>query len=101
VVRLSRQASGYSLEHLLPEHGFDVARFLVGSEGTLGVVTRATVRLTPAPAGGALVILGYPDMASAAEAVPALLPHRPLALEGLDARLVEVVPRRPGGACVR
>jgi len=98
--RFSRQVSGYSLEHLLPEHGFDVARFLVGSEGTLGVVTRATVRLTPAPAGVALVILGYPDMASAAEAVPALLPHRPLALEGLDARLVEVVRRRRGVAAV-
>ena len=39
-----------------------------------------------APAAVALVVLGYPDMASAAEAVPALLPHRPLALEGLDAR---------------
>ncbi len=98
--RFSRQVSGYALEHLLPEQGFDVARFLVGSEGTLGVVTRATVRLAPAPAAVALVVLGYPDMASAAEAVPALLPHRPLALEGLDARLVEVVRSRRGGSVV-
>ena len=98
--RFSRQVSGYALEHLLPEQGFDVARFLVGSEGTLGVVTRATVRLAPAPAAVALVVLGYPDMASAAEAVPALLPHRPLALEGLDARLVEVVRSRRGGGVV-
>ncbi len=43
--RFPRQVSGYSLEHLLPEHGFDVARFLVGSEGTLAVVTGARVRL--------------------------------------------------------
>src|SRR5262249_41910730 len=98
--RFSRQVSGYALEHLLPEHGFDLARFLVGSEGTLGVITRATVRLTPAPAAVALVVLGYPDMASAAEVVPALLPYEPLALEGLDARLVEVVRARRGGHAI-
>ena len=64
------------------------------------MVTRAH-RPARAGAGGvALVVLGYPDMASAAEAVPALLPHRPLALEGLDARLVEVVRRRRGAAAV-
>ncbi len=98
--RFSRQVSGYSLEHLLPEHDFDVARFLAGSEGTLGVVTRATLRLVPSPGAVALVVLGYPDMASAAEAVPTLLRHRPLALEGLDARLVEVLRSRCGAGAV-
>ena len=43
--RFGRQVSGYSLEHLLPENHFNVARFLAGSEGTLGVITAATVRL--------------------------------------------------------
>src|SRR3712207_1337690 len=43
--RFSRQVSGYALEHLLPENGRNVDRFLVGSEGTLAVVTQATVRL--------------------------------------------------------
>jgi FAD/FMN-containing dehydrogenase/Fe-S oxidoreductase len=94
--RFTRQVSGYSLEHLLPENGADLAKFLVGSEGTLGVITEATVRLVTAPAATALAVLGFADIATAADAVPALLPHRPVALEGLDARLVEVVRIRRG-----
>ena len=43
--RFTRQVSGYSLEHLLPENGADLAKFLVGTEGTLGLVAGATVRL--------------------------------------------------------
>ncbi|HVW43525.1 MAG TPA: FAD-linked oxidase C-terminal domain-containing protein [Amycolatopsis sp.] len=94
--RFSRQVSGYSLEHLLPERGFDVAKALVGSEGTWGVLRRATVRLVRAPKVTTLVVLGYPDMAAAADAVPALLPFGPAALEGLDARIVDVVRSRKG-----
>jgi Fe-S oxidoreductase len=58
------------------------------------------VRLVESPAAVVLAVLGYPDMATAADAVPALLPHRPVALEGLDARLVDVVRRRRGAAAV-
>src|SRR4051812_4912245 len=103
--RFGRQVSGYSLEHLLPERGFDVARSLVGSEGTLALVLGATVRLVAdAPVRG-LVVLGYPTMADAADATPGLLPHGPTAVEGLDARIVQrlrdvpaaVVPDLPRG----
>ena len=92
--RFSRQVSGYSLEHLLPEHGFDVTRFLAGSEGTLAVITGAEVRLVQAPTQTVVVALGYPSMAEAADAVPGILAHRPVALEGLDSRIVEVARRR-------
>ena len=98
--RFTRQVSGYSLEHLLPENGTDVAKFLSGTEGTLALTLQATVRLVAAPRATALVVLGYPDMATAAEAVPALLPHRPVALEGLDSRMVDVVRARRGPAAV-
>ncbi|MDP9118393.1 MAG: FAD-binding protein [Actinomycetota bacterium] len=98
--RFVRQVSGYSLEHLLPENGFDVAKFLVGTEGTLAIILQARVRLVESPKAVALAVLGYPDMPSAADAVLALLPHRPVALEGMDARLVEVVRRRRGAAAV-
>ncbi len=101
--RFGRQVSGYALEHLLPERGGDVESFLVGTEGSLGVVTEATVRLVAAPEHTVLVALGYADMAAAADAVPALLPFSPVAVEGLDARIVDAVRARAserGGAAV-
>ena len=98
--RFGRQVSGYSLEHLLPERGFDVTRALVGSEGTLAVLLGATVRLVPVPTATALVVLGYADMVAAADAVPALLRHAPVAIEGLDARITDVVAARGGAAAL-
>lgn len=98
--RFGRQVSGYSLEHLLPERGADLAKALVGTEGTVVTLLGATVRLVPIAAAPVLVVLGYPDMPSAADAVPALLAHAPLAIEGMDARLVDVVRRVKGAAAV-
>ncbi|WP_442893259.1 FAD-binding and (Fe-S)-binding domain-containing protein [Aquipuribacter sp. SD81] len=98
--RFGRQVSGYSLEHLLPENGRDLAKALVGTEGTCGLLLGATVRLVDLAPATALAVLAYPDMASAADAVPALLPHRPLAVEGIDARLVDVVRHHRGEAAV-
>ncbi|MBD8079811.1 FAD-binding protein [Cellulosimicrobium arenosum] len=98
--RFGRQVSGYSLEHLLPENGSDLAKALVGTEGTLVTVLAATVRLVPVPSAPTLVVLGYPDMPSAADDVPTFLDLNPLAVEGLDARLVDVVRRAKGDASV-
>jgi len=98
--RFGRQVSGYSLEHLLPEKGTDLAKALVGTEGTVGTLLEATLRLVPVSAAPVLVVLGYPDMPTAADAVPALLAHRPIAIEGMDARLVDVVRRVRGAAAV-
>ncbi|GAB4086546.1 FAD-binding and (Fe-S)-binding domain-containing protein [Myceligenerans cantabricum] len=98
--RFGRQVSGYSLEHLLPENGSHLARALVGTEGTLVTVLEATLDLVPVPGAPTLAVLGYPDMATAADDVPALLGYRPLAIEGLDARLVDVVRRAKGAQAV-
>jgi FAD/FMN-containing dehydrogenase/Fe-S oxidoreductase len=89
--RFGRQVSGYSLEHLLPERGGSLARALAGTEGTCGIVLAATVSLVPLPPATALCVLGYPDMPAAADDAPALARQGPLALEGIDARLVDVV----------
>ena len=94
--RFTRQVSGYSLEHLLPENGAHLAKFLAGTEGTLGMIVGATVGLVPSPKAVALAVLGYPGMPEAADAVPGLLPHRPVAVEGMDARLVDVFRARRG-----
>jgi FAD/FMN-containing dehydrogenase/Fe-S oxidoreductase len=101
--RFGRQVSGYSLEHLLPEHGRRVDRLLVGSEGTLGVVLEATVRLVEDAPHRALAVLGYADMFDAADAVPALLAGDVglTALEGIDHRITDLVagaPALPDGA---
>ncbi|WP_081444505.1 FAD-binding and (Fe-S)-binding domain-containing protein [Xylanimonas cellulosilytica] len=102
--RFGRQVSGYSLEHLLPENGSDLAKALVGTEGTCVTVLEATLRLVPLPLQPTLVVLGYPDMPSAADDVPALLgvtgAGAPLAIEGLDARLVDVVRNAHGADAV-
>ena len=91
-----RQVSGYSLEHLLPENGFDVSTFMAGTEGTLAVITQSTVRLVKDPAHRRLLVLGYASMAQAADHVPALLAFEPTACEGLDSRIVDVVRARRG-----
>jgi FAD/FMN-containing dehydrogenase/Fe-S oxidoreductase len=85
---IPRRVSGYNLPWLLPERGFDVARALVGSEGTCVMVLEATVRLVPSPQFRTLVALGYPDVFVAADDVPRVMEYQPIGLEGMDDRLV-------------
>ncbi|MEU6259986.1 FAD-binding and (Fe-S)-binding domain-containing protein [Streptomyces sp. NPDC047043] len=85
---LPRRISGYALDALLPEKGADVARSFCGSEGTLGVLTEAVVRLVEAPRARALAVLAYADESAAAEAAAGLLPYGPLTVEGMAADLV-------------
>jgi FAD/FMN-containing dehydrogenase len=86
---IPRRVSGYNLPWLLPEHGFNVARALVGSEGTCVMVLEATVRLVDNPRCRTLVVLGYPDVYAPADDVPAVLEFKPIGLEGMDQRLID------------
>ena len=94
--RIPRQVSGYQLAQLLPEHGFNVARALAGSEGTCAVVVRAKVRLVPKPRATALLCLGYQGAVDSARDVPTLLAARPTAIEGLDLSIVDIMRHRQG-----
>jgi FAD/FMN-containing dehydrogenase/Fe-S oxidoreductase len=85
---IPRRVSGYNLDSLLPEYGFDIARFLVGSESTLVTILHAELELVPVVKAKTLVVLGYPDIARAADAVPAIVEHQPIALEGVDHYLI-------------
>src|SRR4051794_3133039 len=87
---IPRRVSGYNLDSLLPEQGCDIAKALVGSESTCVTILRAELALAPVPGATCLVLLGYPDNATAADAVPAILPHDPFKLEGVDHRLVDL-----------
>ncbi|UGY92058.1 FAD-binding and (Fe-S)-binding domain-containing protein [Streptomyces gobiensis] len=98
---LPRRISGYALDELLPEKGEDWARAYTGSEGTLGVLTEATVGLVAAPGARVLAVLGYGDESGAAEAAAGLLPFEPLTVEGMASDLVGKAARAPlpgGGA---
>jgi FAD/FMN-containing dehydrogenase/Fe-S oxidoreductase len=86
---IPRRVSGYNLPALLPENGLDVAKSLVGSEGTCIVVLQARLRLLPNPRFRSVVVLGYESVADAADDVPAVMRAGPIALEGMDDRLVE------------
>ncbi|OMH27679.1 FAD-binding oxidoreductase [Tersicoccus phoenicis] len=94
--RIQRQVSGYHLEHLLPEREFDVARALVGSEGTCAVVVGARMTLVPKPATALLVCLGYDDIVDAARDVTTILEFSPAAVEGTDEAIVETMRFRRG-----
>jgi FAD/FMN-containing dehydrogenase/Fe-S oxidoreductase len=86
---IRRRVSGYNIDELLPENGFNVARALVGSEGTCAIVLAAKVKLVTSPPVRVLAVLGYDDMFIAGDRTPHVLEHRPVALEGLDSMIID------------
>jgi FAD/FMN-containing dehydrogenase/Fe-S oxidoreductase len=92
--RIPRRVSGYNLDELLPENSFNIARALVGSEGTCATVLSATLNLTASPPFRVLTVLGFDDPFVAADAVPLALEHKPIGLEGFDQMLVEFMRRK-------
>jgi FAD/FMN-containing dehydrogenase/Fe-S oxidoreductase len=92
--KLPRLVSGFALGALLPENGFDVARALVGTEGTCVTILEATVRLVSSPPGRSLLVLGFDDIFDAADCTPEIMASGPIGLEGFDDRLVEACRRK-------
>src|SRR5438132_12096176 len=91
---IPRRVSGYNLNYLLPEHGFHVARSLVGSEGTCVTILEATCRLVESPPERVLLVIAYPAISQAADHVPDIIAHKPIGLEGIDDLLAEYTRRR-------
>ncbi|MEU5085517.1 FAD-linked oxidase C-terminal domain-containing protein [Streptomyces sp. NPDC021356] len=90
--KIPRRVSGYNLDSLLPENGFDVARALVGSEGTLVTVLRAELELVPVPPYQSILVLGYEDICQAGDDVSRVLEHcSPSQLEALDGRMAQLM----------
>jgi FAD/FMN-containing dehydrogenase/Fe-S oxidoreductase len=85
---IPRRVSGYNLNYLLPENGFNVARSLVGSEGTCVTILEATCRLVQSPPERVLLVAAYPDIYQCADHVPEIMNHKPIGLEGFDDLLV-------------
>ncbi len=91
---IPRLVSGYSLDMLLPENGFNVARALVGSEGTCAMTLQAKLRLVRQPPKNALVVLGFPDLGSSGDMVPLLLEHYPIAIEFFSSHVIANLDRK-------
>ncbi|MGF1581108.1 MAG: anaerobic glycerol-3-phosphate dehydrogenase subunit C [Gemmataceae bacterium] len=79
---------GYLVSGVLDEHRLDLAKLLVGSEGTLGIFTEAVLRTSPLPVGRSMVLLGFGNLESAMDAVQITIPTQPSACELLDRRLL-------------
>jgi FAD/FMN-containing dehydrogenase/Fe-S oxidoreductase len=92
--KIPRRVSGYNLDELLPENGFNVARALVGTEGTCVTVLQAHCQLKHSPQHRRLVVLGFADPFIAADHVPAVLKYKPIGLEGFDGLLVDYMLRK-------
>ena len=86
---IPRRVSGYNLDDLLPENGFNVAHALGGTESTCVTYLGATVNLLHSPPVRALLVLGYEDAPTAGDHVPEVLEHKPLGLEGVDETLID------------
>ncbi|MCQ9367276.1 FAD-binding oxidoreductase [Brevibacterium sp. 50QC2O2] len=89
--RFPRQVSGYGLHYLLPENGFDVAKAFAGSEGTLGIIVEAVVRLVEVPAAKALAVLAFPTVFDAAAAAPLTRAPGVATSEGMGGDLLDVL----------
>ncbi len=87
--RIPRRVSGYNLDELLPEAGFNVARALVGTEGTCAVVLEARLKLIQSPQHRTLVALGYRDAFEAANHIMEILEFQPIGLEGFEGSIVD------------
>jgi len=92
--QIPRRVSGYNLDELLPERGFNLARALVGTEGTCAIALEAKLKLIHSPQHRALVGLGYPDAFFAADHVPEILRLRPIGLEGFEGSIVDGLQRK-------
>ncbi len=92
--RIPRRVSGYNLDELLPENGFQAARALVGTEGTCAVVLEARLKLIHSPPHRTLVGFGYEDAYRAADHVPEILEFHPIGLEGLEGSMIDALIRK-------
>jgi FAD/FMN-containing dehydrogenase/Fe-S oxidoreductase len=88
---------GYLLQDVLAPDGPDLAKLLVGSEGTLAVVTAATLRTIPLAGGTCLTLLGFPTLDAAVRASQDLREFAPVVCDLLDRRLLSFTRRVGGG----
>ena len=86
--RFQRRVSGYNLDELLDSNALDMARFVVGSEGTLVTITEATLKLVPRPRFKSLAVIHFNELIESMEATVAALQLGPTAVEHIGGMIV-------------
>lgn len=93
--QIPRRVSGYHLDALIQPFPLNAAKILIGSEGTLGVFSKITVKIAPLPMCTAICIVAFDSMQDAMKAVEPILQFSPLALELIDAKIIEAGKKAP------
>lgn len=88
---VNKSSTGYWLWNLLGDQEMNLAPLIVGSQGTLGVITEITLKTVPKPPLTGLLLAAFDDLTKAGEAIPKLLELKPSALEMIDRYLIEMV----------
>lgn len=101
--KILRRVGGYNLDLVgaNPQAGFNLAQLFVGSEGTLGVVLEAKLKLIPLPRAKALLVVQFRDLLDALGATPAILAHAPAAVEVMDRHILDSTLLNPDAARLR
>ena len=88
--RTMRRVSGYALDELLETEVPDLTKLFCGSEGTLGVILEAKVKLVPLPRRQAMCVAHFDDFIEALHAVAVIVPQYPSAVEILDREVMQL-----------
>jgi FAD/FMN-containing dehydrogenase/Fe-S oxidoreductase len=88
--KLMRRVSGYNLDEFVRDQPFNLSRMVVGSEGTLAVVTEAKVKIVPRPKFTALDVVHFKSLLEAVESSQEILPFEPAAVELLDKMILDL-----------
>jgi FAD/FMN-containing dehydrogenase/Fe-S oxidoreductase len=91
---IPRRVSGFNLPALLPEHGFQVAKALVGTECTCALVLEAKAKLVDNPPARSLLVFGYPDIFTAGDNVVEPAKFGPIGLEALDDTFISYMKKK-------
>jgi FAD/FMN-containing dehydrogenase/Fe-S oxidoreductase len=94
--KVLRRVGGYNLDEFArPGQPFNLAKMMVGSEGTLGVVLEAKIRLVTLPAAKAVLAIQFADLLEALQATPLILRHKPSAVEVMDKFILDHTKQSP------
>jgi len=94
--KILRRVGGYNLDEFVDSSApFNLSKIIVGSEGTLGIVLEARLRLVPLPAAKCVLAIDFDRLSDALEATPAILRHKPSAIEVMDRFILDHAKESP------